>query len=123
MSSLGYVILFMACSVETVDCTPTSIQLTRFDGIEQCRAALPAAQSRLDRIGRSQSVVPVCSALDELCKPTAVGLRRPYRLPTPAPQLSRLTDGQAQLSRQPSIAAHLSIMCRLDRHAPVGCEG
>lgn len=115
MSSLGYVIVFMACA-PTGECAPASMLMTRYDAVDQCRSALPTAQARLDRIGRAGMLAPVCSNLDSLCKPLAAGSARPG---SPL----RLTAGPPGGAPQGPLDAHLAIMCHAERDAPPGCDG
>lgn len=115
MSSFGYAIVFMACT-SGGECTPVNMLLTRFESAERCRSALPLAQARLLRNGQARNLSPVCSNLDDLCKPLAIGL--PLRQ-----SLLRFIGGRQDAGPKGPLEPHLRVMCEVEQDAPAGCDG
>lgn len=83
MSSLGYVIAFLACNPLYDSCDVAAIRASKFLSLAECEANIPEVMRAGANSRPSSLLRPTCRSLDELCAARlngAVSLRAAPRL-------------------------------------------
>lgn len=121
-----FVIVYMACALAGQGCQPVGVLLQRFDGMEACRAAMPAALQRSRHVGTTAApLAPTCRSLDELCR---AQVSAPASVPDSARRLLHLTTTGAAAAGATAphtsrLAPYLAILCRPPDEEGGGCSG